>query len=133
MNNIHIATKPETHIRKFDGFLGPLWGIVLYVVESRRVVKEYDAYAKAVNAESKADAAEFERTAKIAEFKASEIRKNCAANVHCVDKWKPGETWACTDRYTLEKEAEWTNMHGVCKYCNSPVTKNAFKFDNRKI
>lgn len=129
---VTIIDDDSVAIRKFDGWLGGLWSVLFYAVESRRKVKELAERAKVLSAEKLLMETEANNTKKLVEVKAAEIRKNCAAGVHEIDKWVriDNDSWVTTHRIYGHKMSTWHMIGGRCKYCKSPVSKKFYTWKN---
>lgn len=125
---VEIIDNDTVQLRKFDGWLGGLWSVFMYAVESRRKVAELKARKAVVDAQAKAEQAEYDRVKDIAITKAEEIRKNCKAGVHEYGKWVRVDDnhWQET-RFGI-RISEFYNVAGMCNHCGHIHTQRFYTY-----
>lgn len=125
---VEIIDDDKVQLRKFDGWLGGLWSVLMYAVESRRKVAELKARKAVVDAQAKAEQAEYERVKDIAVTKAAEIRKNCKAGVHEYGKWIRLDTKDWTETMFGKTVSKFYNVAGKCNHCGHIHTQRFYTY-----
>lgn len=128
---VEIIDDDKVHLRKFDGWLGGLWSVLMYAVESRRKVAELKASKAVIDAQAKKEEAEYNRVKDIAVTKAAEIRKNCKAGVHEFGKWIRVDNKRWQETHYGVVVATYYNIASRCNHCGDIHTKR-FYTDNPK-
>lgn len=125
---VEIIDNDKVPLRKFDGWLGGLWSVLMYAVESRRKVAELKARKAVVDAQAKAEQAEHDRLKDIAITKAEEIRKNCKAGVHEFDRWVRVDSKEWQETMFGKLLSEFYNVAGKCKHCGHIHTQRFYTY-----
>lgn len=125
---VEIIDDDKVHLRKFDGWLGGLWSVLMYAVESRRKVAELKARKAVVDAQAKKEEAEYNRMKDIAVTKAAEIRKNCKAGVHEYGKWIRIDTNHWKETLFGKTVSEFYNVAGKCNHCGHIHTQRFYTY-----
>lgn len=128
---VEIIDDDKVHLRKFDGWMGGLWSVLMYAVESRRKVAELKARKAVIDAQAKKEEAEYNRVKDIAVTKAAEIRKNCKEGVHEYGKWIRVDNKTWEESLFGRVIAEFYNVAGRCNHCGHIHTQRFYTHNSK--